>query len=461
MPTHDPDVFSSEAQYLSASSSSSGPRRSPSRQTVNARRSNASLHGSSSLAHAMDDDAANGRFSLAHELAAALLPEPSAGSRLLAEEFGIEYDEGAEGIDEDDLIHRPAAPQVDDTTPSSLVDGLDKGPIDSSFHGSPERPSVHNPPDIDPVFGSPTPARQKKSKKPEQDAMEVLAQDLESTDNFLSHLRHIDSEPGASTSQQPNLEKMASDIIRRLNDTARDREGQLRELLEYEREFRKIAGEVGGNDVLGQLEELAQVIDISDETNPSEPPTSTGHRRLNSATEESSRIETQDWELDPNRHLDSDEEEEPGTTPVKDTFPPPPPIQGSPTPAKTIPQLTHFRTFTTSLVSSLTTISEHAQVNGAATADAGRKIRALKNKIGTWRAEWDSAERSRIKVERWEAGVLDGTDTPDETILASPPRPSGGQKRIDGRRFVQEHLEAFERALVDAGTKTQAIMASG
>ena len=47
-----------------------------------------------------DDDGVSGKHSLAHELAAALMPEPSMGSRSLAEEFGIEYDEGAEGIDE-------------------------------------------------------------------------------------------------------------------------------------------------------------------------------------------------------------------------------------------------------------------------------------------------------------------------------------------------------------------------
>ena len=40
-----------------------------------------------------------GPSSLAHELAAAFSLEPTTGSRLFAEEFGIEYDEGAEGID--------------------------------------------------------------------------------------------------------------------------------------------------------------------------------------------------------------------------------------------------------------------------------------------------------------------------------------------------------------------------
>lgn len=50
-----------------------------------------------------DDSALNGtmnggsrQHSLAHELAYALMPEPSAGSKLLAEELGIEYDESVD-----------------------------------------------------------------------------------------------------------------------------------------------------------------------------------------------------------------------------------------------------------------------------------------------------------------------------------------------------------------------------
>ena len=93
---HDDDVFSS--CYFSPETGPA-PYKSPSRQSLslNGRKSSASLRGSS-LADALGDDA-NGRHSLAHELAAALLPEPSAGSKLLAEEFDIDDDEGAEGID--------------------------------------------------------------------------------------------------------------------------------------------------------------------------------------------------------------------------------------------------------------------------------------------------------------------------------------------------------------------------
>lgn len=93
-------------------------------------------------------------------------------------------------------------------------------------------------------------------------------------------------------------------------------------------------------------------------------------------------------------------------------------------------------------------------MNRAATTEAGRKIRALKNKIGGWRTDWDSAERSRMKIERWEAGIGDGEDLELPTSLLRPT-----SKRTDGRRVVEEHLHAFELALADAALKTQIIMA--
>ncbi|KAF8920849.1 hypothetical protein CPB85DRAFT_1273298 [Mucidula mucida] len=449
----DDDVFGSGAsRYLSASNTMS-PRRSPSRQSIIPRRSSASLRGSSSLGHAMDDDASNGRHSLAHELAVALMPEPSAGSKLLAEEFGIEYDEGAEGID-GDAHHSDEAPHivVDDST--SFVSELDSEAMDSSFHNTPEGDQA--PQLYDPILDSPS-AASKARKHEKKDAMEILAENLESTDQFLSHLRRIDTDLGSSSSQQPALEKIASDVIRRLNDTARDREGQVRELLEYEREFRKIAGEVGGSDVLGQLDELTGIEELGDEK-PLAESSRAEARHLDSLDDDeplSPRHNEWDMDADNHRNLADDDDAEFDAHPssLKDSFPPPPPITGPPTPAVTLPQLADLRSFTTTLISSLTTISEQTQINGAATTEAGRKIRALKNKIGGWRTDWDSAERSRARIERWEAGFTDGADTPDGDIPTA-------SKRIDGRTFVQEHLQAFELALADAAVKTKAIMAA-
>jgi hypothetical protein len=103
--------------------------------------------------------------------------------------------------------------------------------------------------------------------------------------------------------------------------------------------------------------------------------------------------------------------------------------------------LAHLRTHTTSLVSSLSSLSEHAQVNGAATTEAGRKLRALKNKLGGWRTDLDGAERSRLRIERWEAdGDVEGA------------------RRVDGRDVVAEHLREFERVLFEANARAQAIM---
>ena len=45
--------------------------------------------------------------------------------------------------------------------------------------------------------------------------MEIFAQDLHSTDTFLCHLRKLDVDPGSFVAQQPALEKLASDVIRR------------------------------------------------------------------------------------------------------------------------------------------------------------------------------------------------------------------------------------------------------
>ncbi|KIY66847.1 hypothetical protein CYLTODRAFT_398117 [Cylindrobasidium torrendii FP15055 ss-10] len=370
----------------------------------------------------MEDDSSR-HHSLAHELAFALMPEPSAGSKLLAEEFGIEYDEGAEGIDGDNV--HPADATTESST--SLASELDS---DGTQQDEEEQ-------EEDPQFGSPV--LESPSKHDKKDAMETLAENLESTDKFLSHLRNIDVDT-ASSSHQPALEKLASDVIRRLNDTARDRESQVRELLEYEREFRKISVEVGGTDVLGQLEEITGIEELSDQPpiDSSAPPP----RRMASLDEEPLHHE-EDWDpdLDPDHHhhmLGDEVEDEFGPTPIspRDVIPPPPTITGPPTPAVALPQLADLRSFTRSLVSSLTLISEQTQINGAATTEAGRKIRALKNKVGGWRTDWDGAERSRVKIEKWEL--------------------EGG---VNGRKVVQEHLSAFEIALTDAATKTQAIMA--
>jgi hypothetical protein len=475
--SYDPDEEGSH--FLSVPSPS--PRNSSSKQTLSRNRSNASLRG--------------GTSSLAHELAAALLPEPTSGSRLLAEEFGLEYDEGAEGIDglpPEEVDGVPTFAVSGDLDPSVISDGVASGSSTPAVTEDDEddnydddipdaNASTHHntlPPHTrrqrhhhhhqqqqqqhQPQQHPQQPQPQLNHPQPEADAMALLSQNLESTEKFIAHLRRLDMDGSAPQA----LETLAVDIIGRLNDTVRDREEQVRELLKYEREFQRIGAEVGGSDALASLDALEdprglQLVDPSSSSSapgPSSASTTRTTRHLDPVAEESS-FTHDDWEVDPDAHLQPDIDldldlvdgiESNNTSPLKDSFansilpssPPPPISSGSATPAGAIPHLAHLRTHTTSLVSSLSSLSEHAQVNGAATTEAGRKLRALKNRLGGWLTDLDSAERSRLRIERWEAdGDVEGA------------------RRVDGRDVVAEHLREFERVLFEANAKAQAIMA--
>ncbi|KAF9645880.1 hypothetical protein BDM02DRAFT_3119578 [Thelephora ganbajun] len=500
MPTrYDNSEAGSNSSFLSPHPHSQAPRRIPSKQnlTLNGRRSNASLHANS-LAQVMDDSASpsSAKHSLAHELAVALLPEPSKNSKLFAEEFGLEFDEGAEGIDEsvsyDSGYERHDHHEESDGR-MKLGDELGQLPLvlepgeDPALY-DPEAFSVHATngiaDDLDPSFDSPgppaSPIRRKhrdrggreREREREQDAMKILSQDLEYTEKFLFQLQHLDAESSTNPhSSHLSLEQIASNMISRINETARDREQQVRELLMYEREFKKIAGEHGGDDVLSQLDELERVegLILSEPERPPLPQANSlvtnkpSHARQNSVNSinHSPRL-SREW--DPRSQSSYDDEDQlysdsDQPTPSKDTFsiPPPPPIIDPLTPAQTIPQLSHLQTYTSTLVASLTNISEQVQVNGAATSEAGRKIRALKNKLGGWRTDWDSAERSRQKVEKWEAERKVASLS---SFSASASLATIRNKNIDGRLVVEEHLRESQRALDEATARIRIIMAA-
>lgn len=66
------------------------------------------------------------------------------------------------------------------------------------------------------------------------------------------HLQHLDVDgPALSV-----IETLAGDITSRLNETVRDQEEQVCELVKYERKFQHITTEVGGEDALASLKVL-------------------------------------------------------------------------------------------------------------------------------------------------------------------------------------------------------------
>lgn len=368
-----------------------------------------------------------GAHSLAHELAVALMPEPGGGSHLLAEEFGIDYDEGAEGIDDDnDDVHGEEVHEVH--TPGNTLAGEMGSSLADEMGGTSFADELgenggideDDSEDVEEGLDGELDDDSSAPRSQAQNAMEILAQNLASTDQFLAHLRAVDSAPNLSslnkTSFTPNsassahvLEMLASDMVRAINDAAKERESQVRELIAYELEIRRIASEVGGNDVLGELDDIDEG-DIGIEPTPT---------KLDTVAEED--------------ELESSYAPSLPSSPQKPSFAAP----QSSNAAAPLPHLVQLRTHTAALLSSLTTISEQAQVNGAATADSGRRIRALKNRFGGLRGEWEGAERSRGRIERWEQ--------------------EGGDLNV--KKVVEEHLSAFQKAVDEAALKTQAIMA--
>jgi hypothetical protein len=454
------------------------PRTSPSTHAIKLRGSSLALR--QSLANDFhsdqnDSQPASSRFSLAHELAAALMPDSTSASRSLADEFGIEFDEEAEGTEEGAQQEGEIELPVPSTDPSAdLVSPRHEEEPQSRTTTSPREPIF-----ADEVQSAPIPRHPPPPVVFEQDPLVVLAQTVKSTDLFLGHLRRLDADavPVSAGPHEPSLERLATDIIRHIDETTRVREEQVRELYECERQFRKIAGEPRGNDILGDLEDLDPIEGLVDEsmTSPdgTEEETSPRQPRPLSAV----------WEDagDPH-HLDGYEdsrntfdEEDPfvGRSPAKDQFLPPPPLKTGPTtPLSTIPHLSYMRTITQSVINTLGTISEQAQVNGVAMMEAGRKLRALKHRIEEWREESERAEKSRIRVEKWEAGIWDDSTEPALSVATSsrdgsptpgtpgaPPTPAGTGRRLNARKIVEEELKAFELALEEAGNKTKAIMA--
>lgn len=384
------------------------------------------------------------------------MPDPAGGaSRLLAEEFGIEYDEGAEGIDGDPLSrHGSDDANIDGTRGAvldggtSLADELGESTPGGSLAaelGSVVDDEVRGQDDVGTRDQSDVDGVSEDEDEDEdairratlaQDAIEVLAQNLASTDRFLDHLRGIDT---TST-----LESLTTDMISGLNDAVRDREGQVRELISHDRDLKRIAVEVGGMDVLGDLDSLE--ISTSDDELERQPRESF---KLEPVAEEEEITEGDSLYAS---SLPSSPQK-PFFAPAHTSTSPPstslsaskPLGNASQQPESSIstlnvalPSMTHMRSHTASFLASLTIISEQSQVNSAATADAGRKIRSVKNQLAKWKIETEGAERSRLKIEKWETESVG---------------------RRDGRVVVDEHMRAFEKAVAEAGVKTQAIMA--
>ena len=329
--------------------------------------------------------APDSRFSLAFELAAAMEPNRPETSDLL-EQLGIETPD-AKMIGSEEATYEASGVSEPGSPPSSW-----SGLSPSHFHSPRYQPSLAS------LMTSPgrslSGSGQSESGVEDdfdisfESAASALEASLTSTDLFLSNLRNstTDSKPASEvTGGQPAVESLTSNLVKGLQSATRDREGQIRELCEVERELSSRTD----SEWLSSLAALdhKSVID-----SPSSSPTTANG--LISIYE------------------DDDEAAEPTTPKATRHMAPSLFVNADSTPRRiqqkqkgfTIAptELASLRKLTTALVETLSAINEHTQVHRAAHGEAGRKLKVLKSALSAWKSELEDTERSQQYIDTFE-----------------------------------------------------------
>lgn len=400
------------------------------------------------------------RMSLAFELAAVTPGKTS--SRDLMRELGIEEGEDDEGVsegeegeedgygvEEEDTFATPRAVDVveqqDDFSPSSTPLRRTQGRASpSSLASFCDNPSfLESPP---------------SARREELDAAQLRSfeSSLESTGLFLFHLRQhtsteidpyaspntphsttglftsIEPKPIDYTDRQPLVEKAATAVIKSMYEAAKQREGQVRELIEIERLVSK--NEVGWQAALASLEELPR-----DEEE--------GGHEFDVVENGVSHDEDGGQELEALLSPSAEEDVpfNPSTKHTRNLSLEPPPLPrptSTKSPSLAHSELTHLRTITTSLISALSAINEVTQVHRASCGEAGRKLRALRNHLVTVETDLQGLARSEEFIAEYEAKER-----------------KGGSRKGRFADEAREVMKGVEAELEEGWRRAQAVLA--
>ncbi|KAK4699840.1 hypothetical protein P7C70_g6415, partial [Phenoliferia sp. Uapishka_3] len=317
------------------------------------------------------------RLSLAFELASAASPGKRSSNRDLLRSLGIEEDEGVEDEDEDSRSEGEDEEDFDDSGyggagSDRVVPGGGSPPrnksvamarpssasLASAFHSFDENPNAGG-------FEAIEMARE-ESDAAFLGATSALESALESTGAFLGHLRQHTStaiemevslnsprkssffQTGSGedyTDRQPQLENLATGVIKSMYEITQTRESQVRELSEMER--------LVANPAANWQAALSSLAPLSPPASPSLPSPSSPSASTS---------------LPPNARI----------------------------------ELSNLRDITSSLISALSSLSELSQVNNAGVGEAGRKLRALRGHLGTAKEDLTGLEKSERFVKEYE-----------------------------------------------------------
>jgi hypothetical protein len=288
---------------------------------------------------------------------------------------------------------------------------------------------------------------------------EILGDSIRQTDAFLNKLRKV-ADTGANTANTTlpsstssnsittgaggiddtaSIEKTAAGIIRQLRDHTQLREGQVRELQEYDRILRR-AFEEGGEYLIA----LAESEEISE--NPEAEVTILPEERdpLGVTAAAAASISRRNHPRDDSILSDDGEDSAMTAVSPSQTFADLSLADVKGQTPTTFQNLIGLQQSTSDLIVSLGAIHEHSQIAHASMGDAQRRIRNIRTVLTNWQQEIRSIEQSQSWIASWESGNLSNENA--------------NKRPDDIREWTQGHLDKFQRTLDEAHNRAQELL---
>ncbi|GAA5976126.1 hypothetical protein JCM5350_000324 [Sporobolomyces pararoseus] len=191
--------------------------------------------------------------------------------------------------------------------------------------------------------------------------------------------------------RQPLVETLASSLVRSLYSTSKVRETQVRSITELERLFSRL--DVGWESALAGLEPLP-VEETEAESLPISSSTSSSSDTPQSLSYSSARTTT------------SSTSSQSSLSPPSN--PPPPTKSNLSSTSDTnlvASELRHLRDLTSAILTAFGSVSDIVQVQSAATSEAGRKLRALRTQVASFKEEYFQLDQSETFILDFEEKV--------------------------------------------------------
>ncbi|KZP01585.1 hypothetical protein CALVIDRAFT_532362 [Calocera viscosa TUFC12733] len=385
----------------------------------------AGLYGGESLGA----DSGSGGMSLAYELAAALAPEPGANAKALAEELGLEFDE------DEGAIVDPFADQGDETIQEKTI--IAELPVTPprSIKSSSRTPTVVVNDILDPA--------------------DALNRDAKALDAFILSLKTAEPTQSEDVAYEATVEDWISDLLRRLRTTTRDRDMQVKQFEQISRDLRrKIDPDV-------EIPEIPIVDGWLDGGMKSLQVNGYNNGTLWSPTGGLGNIPESPDDIRYNDHDDGFFSTSARHSRTTSNAVPSDPIGAA------LSTLSAIHTSNNDLITLLSSLSDQAQVNGAANADAARQLRLIRNRLTGLRDEWESVERSRLRIQRWESGdwaeddmedpPLSVSNSPSVRSTSGPGTPRTPPNRPSAKKLADEAMQGYTASMEKASRAAEAL----